>query len=132
MLEADGLDAPETWKRLRTVRGIETATATAILAALWPQQHLIFDTWVFNVANAMRADGDSAFLASRANSPYGEISIDVYGEARPMFLDLAQNHHVRLVDIERAAFVIARALGNDPDRTWRDYIAAMNDQLGRA
>jgi len=63
---------PSSWVRLVRIHGIETATATTLLAVLWPEQHLIMDTWVFNVANAMRADGDAAYMASTDQWPYPE------------------------------------------------------------
>ncbi len=55
--------------------------------------------------------------------------VDVYSAALPMFRDLAHSHHVRLLHIERAAFVLAKRLGNDSCRTWQDYITALNDEL---
>lgn len=128
-LHADDERLPErTWDRLLCGRGIETATATAILAALWPQRHVIFDVWVANVANAIHADDDGSYPGRPAALPY---SMDGYRMALPMFRELAERYRVPLLFIERASFVLAKKLGNDQNRTWQDYIDALNDELGR-
>lgn len=124
-------DDPETWATLTLIDGVQTATATAILAALWPHHHFILDEWVLHIAGAMRAAQDDSYLDS-TDVPYVAPTFGVYVEVRPAFLSLAEDFDVPLQHIERAAFLVSQRLKNDPSRTWRGYIDELNRRLAEA
>ena len=121
-------DLPSSWCQLTSVDGIGTATATTVLAALWPHHHFILDKLVLHIAGALRAEEDDTYLDSLI-APYKEASMEIYIEIRQRFLAIAKEHRVPLQHLERASFILSDGLGTDPSRTWRQYIEALNDKL---
>jgi hypothetical protein len=129
-------DDPSTWSVLTSIHGIRTATATAVLAALWPDDHLILDEVVLHIAGALRAERDDSYLDKYLDiteSPYSEPNWDVYTEVRPWFVSIAEsNPGATLWKVEKASFALSAALETDTDRTWRKYIKALNQKLTQA
>jgi hypothetical protein len=130
--ELDGFrlerELPSSWCQLTSLVGVRTATATAVLAALWPRHHFIFDSLVLRIAGALRAERDDTYVDSR-DAPYKEPSMEIYMEVRPWFLAIANDHTVPLQHLERASFILSNDLGTDPTRTWRQYIELLNEKL---
>jgi len=123
-------DGAGTWAELTLIDGVEVHTATAVLAALWPDDHFIFDEWVMHVAGAMRAAQDERYLDS-TDPPYAAPTLLVYSEVRPWFLGVASEHGVPLQHVQRAALLLSQRLKNDPARPWRRYIEELNARLAR-
>ena len=138
--ELEEIKVPETgvsvkrcgpWEGLLT-KGIRTATATAILAALWPSEHMILDEWVLHIGNAIlveEADRWTDWL-DRTDSPFPEATPEAYNEMLPFFRNISVDHGTRqLQDLERASFILSQRLGTAAGRTWGSYIQDLNDLL---
>lgn len=114
------------------LHGAGVATRTAVLAALWPEQHHILDWRVLaaTVALTMTSSADLHVVV-----PDSQESIHVesrhYSPVRNVLHEVSAMSGVELTSIERALYELSRQVGRSPDRTWSEYRRALNDAAAR-
>lgn len=120
-----------SWVRFTgSLPGAATATATTLLAALWPTRHLVFDWRVHAVADALRLHaGLPTTVELDPLSTIGLVeTLDAYAIARVWLLSTSVVTGQALVSVERAMYELSRAAdiprGNAP-RTWGAYAEAV-------
>lgn len=112
-------DDVDSWIAFGTnQKGAGVATTTTVLAALWPDDHAIYDRRVHAAIHGVRVAADGhASAPSWPNSP----TFAAYAEARELFKDMAARASVEITDVERALYELDRQAGSDPLRTWDEY-----------
>lgn len=125
----------ETWPHLTLIEGLAVPTATTLLAAIWPQQHIIVDWRVMTAAIGLGAgtswtlDGlDDAYLPLHdSDARYWSL----YAWFRDTVLATAETTGTSPGQVERALFRLdERTQGALPERsTWSQYHAEAGRQL---
>jgi hypothetical protein len=115
-------DDESSWIRLSAVLpGAGVATTTTLLAALWPDDHLIFDWRVHAAANALRIN------AGLRPSKSIEVGLSGAKQQQVDFADYAtvrgwlRNLDFPLVTSERALYRLSQKVRSTPSRNWADY-----------
>ena len=128
----------DTWSHLTEIPGLGVPTATAVLAALWPDKHMIIDLRDTRAALGLGAgtlwnvDGlENAELPDRRTGPYW----DLYGNwLRPKVLATATAISGRPRDVEKALYQLDRHVRSRLPKhgwTWSDYRNEAQTQLSR-
>jgi hypothetical protein len=116
-----GRDREESWQQLSDIPGVALATATTLLAALWPEDHFIFD-WRVQVA----ADG-IRIHAGMPPTPKTQREMATRKRHRPGFEDYTTvRTWLKTVDCplrtsERALYRLSQKVGTVRGRSWPDY-----------
>jgi hypothetical protein len=115
-------DDRASWECLRSsLSGADVSTTTALLAALWPNHHLVFDWRVRAAASGLR-------LAAGLEPCPGVTPAIAGGESSP--LDFEDYTAVRawlqatgcpLVVSECALYCLSQKAGAEPSRPWSEY-----------
>ena len=113
-------ERPATWGALRA-DGVGTATQTALLAALWPDRHHVFD---WRVLAAVAALGPLELVSPTDTQPL-EPTIERYTPVRRLLLSVAERSGLALVTVERALYRLTQRVPTSPDRTWAGYRTAL-------
>jgi hypothetical protein len=122
-------DAKESWQTLLGIHGVALATATTLLAALWPKDHFIFDFRVQEAADALRIQAD--LLPTRKT----QQQIKTGRRQRPSFEDYAtvrawlMTIDCPLRSSERALYRLSQEVKPVPGRSWPDYAKAVSLKL---
>jgi hypothetical protein len=98
------LDDSKSWRMLSgTLPGAEVPTTTTILAALWPDQHFIFDWRVHAAANALRihAGLDATAEVEPASTYSPALTFSAYEQIRQWILESATYLKVQVTQTER-------------------------------
>lgn len=118
---------PGSWVRFTdSLPGAATATATTVLAALWPTRHFVFDWRVHAVANALRlrAGLPTTVDLDPLSTRILVETLEAYAIVRGWLLTTSDVTGEALVSVERAMYELSRAAdmprGHAP-RTWEDY-----------
>jgi hypothetical protein len=121
-------EEPTTWHRLTDIPGLGVPTATTVLAALWPQRHVIIDVRDTRAALGLGAgtlwcvEGleDAEFPDTRDRGRYWELYQRWF---RPTILETAAASEP--LGVERALFrldeLILPGLPKDRQWTWSGY-----------
>lgn len=112
------------WRRLsKELPGAAEATTTTLLAALWPDHHLIFDWRVRAAANALRIRAElpptSGVNADARDAP--PLTFDDYELVREWALGAAASTGERLPSVERALYRLSQLIPAADARTWFGY-----------
>lgn len=112
------------WRRLsKELPGAAEATTTTLLAALWPDHHLVFDWRVHAAANALRIRAElpptSGVNAEATNTP--PLTFDDYELVREWALGVAASTGERLASAERALYRLSQLISAADGRTWFGY-----------
>lgn len=114
-----------TWENLqRALPGAAVPTTTTLLAALWPEQHFIFDRRVRNAALAIGLWDDheraEPIILDGTATPAHTVAL--YAAVRSEVLKLADRLATPLVDVERALYMLdPPAAPRRAPRTWDQY-----------
>ncbi len=123
-------DDEKSWRNLSEgFPGIALATTTTLLAALWPEDHFIFDWRVQAAADALRIH---AGLQPTAKT---QAEIDTEKWQRPTFEDYAMvRSWLKTIDCplrtsERALYRLSQGVPTVRGRSWPDYAIAVASKL---
>ncbi len=125
-------DDPGTWLDLDQRHGFGTATTTTVLAALWPDDHLICDWRVLYTCAALLIANDEAqtFGVDPATNHRLDNDLEaVYGTVRDRCAATARATGRPLVEVERALYELSGRVTDDPDRSWQDYASDLTVAL---
>jgi hypothetical protein len=105
--------------------------ASAGLAALWPQYHVIIDWRSLSAAIALSGSrsGWETTPVDPASTRAVRASWDRYRWYREVVLDTAGEEGLRPVEVERALYKLGR---NSPGVTWAYYVAKLESALNRS
>jgi hypothetical protein len=124
-------DEEDSWRELEAgFHGVGLATATTLLAALWPEHHFIFDRRVHEAADGIRIEG------GLAPTPATERYRSIRKRQRVGFADYAMvRGWLRTIDCplrtsERALYRLSQLVPNVAGRSWEDYGKAVAQKLG--
>lgn len=138
-------DDPDSWKQLTTdkkaIQGLQVATATTLLSALWPGSHVIIDIRVLNSTTALNMDEvmSRGWLTPESTESLS-VTWDRYDWVRTMLLGKAAELRnggadVEPVQLERALYTldqkVPRPKKDEPLRTWQDYADALGEVLAK-
>ena len=115
-------DDRASWESLRSsLAGADVSTTTALLAALWPSHHLVFDWRVRAAASGLRlAAGLSPCPGVEPGLAVGESShldFEDYAVVRSWLEAVGSP----LVVSECALYRLSQRAGDEPDRPWSEY-----------
>jgi hypothetical protein len=126
------LDSQESWRQLEAaLPGAALATTTTLLAALWPDDHFVFDWRVEAAANALRID--AGLPATR----WAESEMEGRKRTTSDFSDYATvRSWLREIDcplnsLERALYRLSQKVPSVKGRSWPDYASAVANVLQR-
>jgi hypothetical protein len=125
---------PETWEALsKALPGSAVATTTTLLAALWPDDHFVFDWRVHAAATALRIGaGQDAGGIDPSSTSSRPISFADYRLVRTWILDTATIEHRRVADVERALYRLSQEVPPaKTSRTWQSYATEVSATLAR-
>lgn len=119
-------DDLESWKQLTqdksVVKGLQVATASTILSALWPRHHIIID--VRDLRAAIGLNLEDAVVAQgldRSSRKNENVTWAWYEWMRPIVIDRAQQIGVEPLEIERALYVLDRDSYEGSSRKYHDW-----------
>lgn len=123
-------DRMDTWRNLEEdFSGIALATTTTLLAALWPDDHFIFDWRVQAAADALRVG------AGLDPTPKTQREIRSRKRQRPGFEDYEivrgwlKKSGIPLRTAERALYRLSQSVPTVRGRSWQDYAEAVAQKL---
>lgn len=127
-LEVDGTrvelhrdDVPGNCRQLEELRGLATATATTVLAALWPNHHWIMDSRSAPVLAGLLHLEEILQDHRPPDDESAKVNASSYSDwYRPGILELSKRWRVTGQDLERCCFLMPRP-ESDKDRPWRDF-----------
>lgn len=119
-----GIDDAPSWQALeRSLPGAAVATVTTLLAALWPDDHFVFDWRVAAAANGLRINAGLA--PTDGIDPDGtstrEITCADYDEVRRWLIATARAGDSNVATVERALYRLSQSVRDVEGRTWRRY-----------
>jgi hypothetical protein len=111
-----------SWESLRSsLAGADVSTTASLLAALWPNQHFVFDWRVRAAASGLRlavglepCPGVAPSIAGGESSP---LDFDDYVLVRGWLQALDRP----LVVSQRALYCLSQKAGSEPSRPWSEY-----------
>ena len=116
---------PDTWRQLKEIPGLGQGvpTASTVLSALWPGNHVIIDRRVVASAIGLNWGGSAP-----AGSSLPHRTWTLYEKYRSVVLAAAKRTGRQPVEVERALYVLdARVMaGLKGSWSWRDYEATLN------
>jgi len=125
-------DSQESWRQLEAaLPGAALATTTTLLAALWPDDHFVFDWRVEAAANALRID--AGLPATR----WAESEMEGRKRTTSDFSDYATVRSwlceidCPLNSLERALYRLSQKVPSVKGRSWPDYASAVANVLQR-
>jgi hypothetical protein len=125
-------DDSRSWQSLMDVLpGARTATTTTLLAALWPEKHVVFDRRVHWAANALRICSKlcpTLGIEPRSSS-WQEITLGDYVVIRDWLLATAEQLRVPPNAIERALYLLDSRVPSSEGETWSHYAERIGQQL---
>jgi hypothetical protein len=111
-----------SWESLRnSLAGADVSTTAALLAALWPRHHFVFDWRVRAAASGLRLaaglEPSPSVKPSLTGGESSRLNFDDYVLVRGWLqaLDLP------LAVSQRALFCLSQKAGSDPSRPWSEY-----------
>lgn len=125
-------DEPLSWESLMHVLpGARVATTTTLLAALWPDQHVVFDRRVHWAANALRICSELSPSAGiePGSSRWHDSTLDDYVLVRGWILATAELLRVPPNMIERTLYLLDRQVSSFGGETWGHYAERVCQQL---
>jgi hypothetical protein len=121
-------EQPETWSMLEGVRGLQTATITTLLSAIWPGEHIVLDIRDLKAAYGLCLDKpvEQGFISlSKNRDPLRTLKEYVWLRNEVKSLCTSSEfiaESIALVDVERALYRL--------DQLQSDF-RKENKQLGR-
>ncbi|MDX6584605.1 MAG: hypothetical protein QOI10_3789 [Solirubrobacterales bacterium] len=116
-------DDVTTWRALTDLPGLGVATATTLLSALWPGEHVIIDRLAWRAAVGLRA---SEGLSSRGVAPESgkhlpEVTWGDYVEYLSWVRATARVEGVKPQEVERTLYQLPRKIPESKSRSWKQY-----------
>ena len=138
-------DDPDSWKQLTTdkkaIQGLQVATATTLLSALWPGRHVIIDIRDLNATIALNMDEvvSRGWLTPGSTESlwvtwdrYDWVRTKLRGKAAEL---RAGGADVEPVQVERALYTldqkVLRPRKDEPKMTWQEYADALGEVLAK-
>ena len=121
-------DDPETWRILTDIRGISVATATTILSALWPGNHLIADVRDVSVAIALNWEMRADDWRLPKNYPQ-DATWNWYQWLRDLVRNTAADLGLSPVLVERSLYFLDKSTNIRKGSEWPLYIDRVSSQL---
>lgn len=129
-------DDPDSWKLFQErTDGIGVASATSVLAALWPSSHAIMDVNALSAAVGVAIDahgeGVPDWLPAASSCARVRVDWNKYGWYRESLGATAKHYDIEIVLLERALYNAFRAVpkAQDKGRTWADFGKLLREQL---
>jgi hypothetical protein len=126
-------DDPGSWELLAALKGVEVATATTLLSALWPRSHVIMDTRVLNATMGlnMAEAVEKGWLTTDSRKTIG-VSWEMYAWVRSKVLEKtdqlnAEGANVEPVYVERSLYILDQRVRLPQKLSWNEYA----EELGR-
>lgn len=123
---------PLTWDFLmRALPGARVATTTALLAALWPDQHIVFDRRVHWAANALRICSKLSPSpgVEPSSSRWHDSTLNDYNLIRGWILTTAELLRMPPNMVERTLYILDRQVPSFKGETWSHYAERICEQL---
>ena len=120
----------DAWSRMRLQQSLAdtaAATATTILAALWPDSHHIRDWRVLAAVTGLGiiAGGDENLGLAEADSRTQlQPTLDQYARIRALLIRLGNQAGVPVTTLKRALYLMSRAV-QGKGKSWAEYGAAL-------
>ncbi len=128
-----GIDSPQTWKDLETIRGLGVATTTTVLSALWPGQHFVLDVRALRAATALASIRASCLALDLDAAIVVDVNWRSYIWYRDVVLSTGRCLNIDGTDIERALYNVDRKIAKESSKidamTWMEYIACLKKML---
>lgn len=123
-------DKARTWRALTALPGLGVATASTLLSALWPGEHVVIDRLAWSSAVGLRA---SEGLSSRGVSPESRKRMpDIKWEDYEAYLSwvrtTAKMTGVAPRDVERTLYQLPRNIPEAKSRSWKAYGDLLRDR----
>lgn len=117
----------------RNLPGAAAATTTTLLAALWPDAHLILDWRVLAVLIGLQ-HVDSVAQAPPFESRASGIAplMEQYPWVRSVSLEAAHATDRPVRDLERGLYKLSQRVASEAGRSWEQYGLALQASLGEA
>lgn len=113
---------PTSWEVLDRIPGVAVATATTVLSALWPGDHVIADRRDLGAAIGLAYDEAKGAGLVKTNGYDGEVvSWKRYQWFLPKVTDKAKEIGIEPVVVERALFQIDLETGTKANTPWEQY-----------
>lgn len=136
-------DDPDSWKQLTTkkkaIQGLQVATATTLLSALWPGSHVIIDARDLNATIALNmSEVVSKGWLTPDSTKSLRVTWDKYDWMRTKLLGRIAalrdgGADVEAIQVERALYTldqrIPRPGKGEPKMTWQEYVDALSNVL---
>lgn len=138
-------DNPDSWKQLTTeknaIKGLQVATATTLLSALWPGTHVIIDIRDLSATIGLNM-GEVASMGWLAVDSTKSLTVtwDRYDWVRTKLNGKAAQLReggadVQPVKVERALYTldkkVTRPRKSEPNMTWQEYADALGEVLAK-
>jgi hypothetical protein len=126
--DVDREDA-SSWEALHSaLHGAGVATTTALLAALWPDHHVIYDRRVHAAANGLRLAAQLATTPgiSASGTDLGRFDMATYQTVRGWITATADVHHRSPTEVERSLYCLDQEIGYADQRTWNEYVKELH------
>jgi hypothetical protein len=127
------VDESKSWRMLSgTLPGAGVPTTTTILAALWPDQHFIFDWRVHAAANALRIHAGlvATVEVQPASTHSPPLTFNDYELVRRWILETAAHLKVQVAQVERSLYQLSRQREQiGPRRGRSTHLASTNSCL---
>jgi hypothetical protein len=136
-------EQPETWSKLEGVRGLQTATITTLLSAIWPGEHIVLDIRDLKAAYGLCLDKpvEQGFISlSKNRDPLRTLKEYVWLRNEVKSLCTSSEfiaESISVVEVERALYRLDqlqsdfrkenKQLGREI--TWVMYAAQLNNSL---
>ena len=125
-------DSQQSWEGLESeLVGAGLATTTTLLAALWPDEHFVFDWRVQAAADALRIHaGLKPSRTTQLEIEGGKRSVADLGDYA-IVRSWLQSIDCTLVVLERALYRLSQRVPTVSGRSWPDYAKAVASELER-
>lgn len=119
------VDDPASWKKIaEAVPGLGVPRTSTLLAALWPEQHVIID-WKALAAACALVGSAHGWHRTPVEDPDRSDAVAKswpnYSWYRSVVCEEAGAHGVPLKSVERALYRLASGISPKSERTWAEY-----------
>jgi hypothetical protein len=129
-------DEPDSWTSLtndkKAIKGIQVATATTLLSALWPGSHIIIDIRDLNATIGLNLAELTEWVNPLSRTSIGP-SWNWYQWMRDKVMTKAAESRLAPIDVERALYqldrLVTRPSKGQPKLTWQQYSDALEEVL---
>ena len=121
-------DDADTWRRLTDIKGIKVATATTILSALWPDNHLIADVRDISVAIALNWEQRDDDWLLPLKYPQA-ATWNWYSWLRDLVIQKAVELGLSMATVERSLYFLDKNTRTTDKPEWSLYVERISRNL---